>query len=712
MSAIKKFFQDLLLLIRNFKIPFFVLQIRKIPFLVYYLPLSILFMEIVLKINCFGEVKIQTFLFTLVFSVSLGFLAVLLCSLLSKKINKILFSVFLSILTAIFVVQTIYFQVFKTFTTIFSATTGASRIFEYWREILAGIQSSALALIFTILPLAGWLFLKKHVELERASFKILFFLLAGVIIFNMTGTILALSADEGDTSPKYLYTEAFIPNLAGKNFGLMTMIRLDIKNLFFGMESSTFFEPEEDIEILTVESTTKMIQEINTSMNTEAAALEEHDYEENETEMTEIPTQTIEEKEPVIYPDNILNIDFDILFSESENDTVSVMHEYFKNVSPTEQNAYTGMFSGKNLVSICAEAFSNLALDPELTPTLYKLANEGFVFENFYNPVWGVSTSDGEYTTCTSLLPKSGVWSHYLSGKNDMPFTMGNQLGQLGYSTNAYHNNTYDYYRRDVSHPNMGYVYKGIGNGLEMDDEWPRSDLQMFEKTIPEYIHSDKFHTYYMTVSGHLNYNFSGNAMSYKHMEKVADLPYCESGRAYIACQIELDLAVAYLLEQLAKEGILDDTVIVLSGDHYPYGLTPDEMAEIAGHEIETEFETYKSTLILWNSAMVETINIEKPCYSVDILPTLSNLFGVQYDSRLLMGRDILSDSPGLVIFNTRSWISEHARYNAVRGEFIPNEGVQLPESYQETISKQVKNKFELSAKILEVDYYQKVFNP
>ena len=223
------------------------------------------------------------------------------------------------------------------------------------------------------------------------------------------------------------------------------------------------------------------------------------------------------------------------------------------------------MFEGKNLIWICAEGFSSWALDEAKTPTLSKMSQEGFVFQNFYNPIWGVSTSDGEYTTCTSLIPKTGVWSFYRSGSNAMPFCLGNQLGAMGYSTRAYHNHTYDYYRRDVSHPNMGYDYKGYGNGLNVTKTWPESDVEMMELTIPEYINDAKFHTYYMTVSGHLEYNFSGNRMAAKHQEDVADLDYSEAARAYIACQMEFDQAVQYLIEQLDAAGILDDTVIVIS---------------------------------------------------------------------------------------------------------------------------------------------------
>jgi len=166
------------------------------------------------------------------------------------------------------------------------------------------------------------------------------------------------------------------------------------------------------------------------------------------------------------------------------------MHKYFESVQPTAKNKYTGIYKGYNLILITAESFSPYAVRKDVTPTLYKMVHEGFNFTNFYNPLWGVSTSDGEYVALTSLIPKSGVWSFEKSGSIYLPFVMGNQLKKLDYKTVAYHNHFYTYYSRDISHPNMGYDYKAVGHGLKMKRVWPESDLEMLEKTIPEYINN------------------------------------------------------------------------------------------------------------------------------------------------------------------------------------------------------------------------------
>src|SRR5699024_5938254 len=293
---------------------------------------------------------------------------------------------------------------------------------------------------------------------------------------------------------------------------------------------------------------------------------------------------------------------------------------------------------------------------------------------------WGVSTSDGEYVATTGLIPKPGVWSMYQSGDNAMPFAMGNQLRRLGYETFAYHNHTWDYYRRDVSHPNLGYDYKGVGNGLEVATTWPGSDVEMIDVTMPEVLADEPFHAYYMTVSGHLQYNFGGNFIAAKNRELVEDLPYTDAGQAYLATQIELDRALELLLERLEAAGVAERTLIVLSSDHYPYGLTQEEIEDLAGEQVDG-IELYRNSIVMYAQGM-EPETVDEPVSSLDIVPTISNLLGLEFDSRLLMGRDVFSDAERLVIFSDRSYLTDLGHYDAITREFTPAEGAEVPEGY------------------------------
>ena len=632
--------------------------------------LSLFFQECVLKVHAFHSLFDMGLVLTALFSLSHGFFAALIVSLFKGRLNRVIGFIMLLISSMWLMIQAVYYTIFSTFFTLYSFT-GAGDVAEFWKTAVNGIGHTILPLALMLIPLVLYFVLGRF--LKQASRPPIWAYAAVIVLSTLfqVGAVALIYGSDGDDvmSRKYLYTKTFIPSLSVKNFGAVTTFELDLKNMVFGMadtETASAYEAEEERK--------------RNNAN-------------------------------VRYEDNTLDIDFAALSAAETNANLKDMHEYFGSVTPTAKNEYTGMFAGKNLIWICAEGFSTWALDQNLTPTLWKMANECFVFENYYNPIWGVSTSDGEYTVCTGLLPKTGVWSMSESAKNDMAFCMGNQLSAQGYLCNAYHNHSYTYYNRDESHPNMGYNYIAKGNGLDIVTQWPESDVEMMEETVGDYTAQAPFHIYYMTVSGHLEYNFGGNAMAAKHRAEVEALPYSDAAKAYIACQIELDDAVESLIQSLSAAGVLDDTLIVLSGDHYPYGLTNDQINELNGSEVETNFELYHSTLIMWNSALAaqDPVIVEKPCYSVDVLPTLSNLMGLPYDSRLLMGHDIFSTASPLVVFANHSWLTDKGRYNAVSGEFIPNDGVTVEEGYAQSMMEKVNAMFTYSAKILETDYYARV---
>ncbi|MDD6880278.1 MAG: LTA synthase family protein, partial [Firmicutes bacterium] len=411
----------------------------------------------------------------------------------------------------------------------------------------------------------------------------------------------------------------------------------------------------------------------------------------------------IEEEVPPEPDDNIIkDIDFKKLYEEEEDETIRSMHAYFSGKTPTRQNDKTGVFEGKNLIFITAESFSDFAIDEKYTPTLYKLQKEGYSFNNFYNPIWGVSTIDGEYVNLQGLVPKPGVWSMKKSSNNYLPFTLGNSFLREGYVSKAYHNHSVTYYNRDVSHPNLGYEFKGQGREYRFANTWPESDIEMVDKTTEDYLTPGAdgtiapFNVYYLTVSGHMNYNFYGNEMAMKNRHLVEDMNKSDACRAYMATQIEFDRSMELLLERLDAAGVLEDTVIAIAADHYPYGLTDDEISEFRGHDIDTTYELFRNTFILWTPGM-EGESVDKLCCSMDILPTLLNMFGIEYDSRLLMGRDIFSPEEGLVVLKDKNWISERG----TREELLVSD-----EIYVEEMDKEVQDMFNYSTLVLDHDYY------
>jgi len=646
-----------------------------------WLPCSILWLECVLRVYAFHSLLGRGLLYVVLFSLSLGLILTFLCSLFRPKARRCLTAVLVGLLALWHMVQTVYYTVFSTFLTLYSVGAGIGSIFQYWREILTAISNAFPTLLLEVIPLILVLLLGRFTfpaDVSRRALRCR--LVGGGVVLYAAAVVAVMLSTRGLMSPRYLYRETFLPDLSVSTFGLMTTLRLDAQQLVFGQA--------ETAPAVTPTPTPTPAPTPAPDATQQPAVM---------------PTPS---PEPELPKENVLPLDFAALAANEEDPGIRALHTYFGSRTPTMRNEYTGLFEGKNLIYITAEAFSPFAVDAELTPTLYKLANTGFVFENFYTPLWWASTTDGEYVNCQSLVPKSGTWAMERSATNTLPFTLGNQLRRLGYSTYAYHNHNAQYYDRSLSHPNMGYEFQALDSGLEVTRYWPESDREMMELSIPDYLDKAPFHTYYMTVSGHLYYTFDYNDMSARHEQAVAHLKLSEISRAYIACNIELDKALEYLLAQLEAAGILEDTVICLAADHYPYGLDKALINELAGHKVDRDFELYESTLILWSGDMEQPVIVEKPCCNMDILPTLSNLFGLEYDSRLMMGKDILSDSEGLVVFSNHSFITEYGRYNARTDEFIPLDQATVPENHAPDVMAQVNDMFQYSAAVLDHDYY------
>jgi phosphoglycerol transferase MdoB-like AlkP superfamily enzyme len=620
----------------------------------------IIWLELVFKAFTLKSIfEIQT-LFIIIFSISTAFLITIIESLFGKLFNKITFIVISSLIWVLFITQFIYYQYYETIFSIYSLFHGA-QVLEFINNIIDVIFENIVAIILILIPLISMIIFAKRINTERKkiSYYIILILWIFITFFGCLGLIKKL--DYKDTYSSYnLYYKTHVPKLATKSFGIITEMRLDIKRFIFGFKE----------EII---------------LNNKEANIEE----------------------TVSY--HMMDIDFDSLIASESNTTIKSMHEYFNSITPTKTNDYTGMFEGKNLIYIVAEAFSPMAINKDLTPTLYKLYNEGFKFKNFYTPVFYVSTSDGEYTTLTSLLPKDGTWSMSKSSNIYLPFVYGNIAKDYGYTANAYHDGLYTYYNRDESLPNMGYDFKACYHGLDINcSMWPESDIDMIEKSVGEYVNNDKFVVYYLTISGHLQYTYNGNTIATKNKSYVKDLNYSEGIQAYLATQIELDKAVEKLISELDKAGKLDDTVIAISADHYPYGLSNNQILEYADYIDDIKFDLHKNSFLLWNSTMEKSIEVNKYASSLDILPTMLNLFNFDYDSRLLMGKDILSDEEGLIMFNDRSWITSNGKYNATTKVFTPFKD-NVGDTYVDEINTIVYNKFLMSKLILENDYYSKI---
>ena len=620
---------------------------------------------------------------------------------------------------------------------------GGNALSNYWREALDGILGAMPFIVVFFLPVVLMLLVFRRFRWKLPDFGLPDVVkTAAVILVGIAGSIAVMGVGKVTDAEYYEdYEEFYDPLTVARTMGVLPMLQRDTlgravswmtdlgvsgRPAGSGSVHLAEGEPGED-------RTEQDSGSLEHNLSGRPAEMEENEPLENVVDEPinnppEEGPETAEEPEGP-HPQQFV-LDYEKLRRLADNDKQAWLAEYIEMLAPVDTNEYTGRFKGYNLIFLTAEGFSTYAVNEELTPCLYRLTHTGFVFDNYYVPLWQTSTSDGEYVNCTALIP-DGQFSMRKSAQNNMAYTLPKFFAREGVASFGYHDGKLDYYERYQSHPNLGYDFKAckLGNlseaewgdrifTMENPDSWPASDLNMMAGTMPEYISLDRFHVYYMTVSGHMNYNFRGNSMSAKNRDAVSGLEMSENAQAYIACHIELDKALQYMLEQLEAAGKLENTVICLSTDHYPYGMSQEEYEELAGKPLSGGMDLYRNSLILWNAGMEqeEPVHVGKVCGAMDLLPTLLNLFGFDYDSRMYAGRDIFSDGEGLVIFNDRSFVTDSCVYK--RGSDViwlqDQEGNDLvpdeqKDAYLQKIRQEVKDRYQFSAYVLQENYYQDV---
>lgn len=629
---------------------------------------TIIYFETMYRIAVFKRFIDSDFFVMFVFCLPIAAIIYIVGTLFKERTNKKINTISLLTLFVIFFAQLVYFKVYDSVFSIYSMTNGG-QVVEFWRTILSVIAKNWYFFGLLFIPLILYFILKKHVfDYSKNNFMTLGISISSFALL-VSLTFVCLDINKKDIYSSYnLYFNTHAPMLSAKKFGLISTMQIDLNRTLFGMTGKK-------IEIII------------------------------DNPVSENPTT---EK---IY--NNLDIDFEALIENEDDETLVLMHRYFDSLNGTEKNEYTGMFKGKNVIFILAESLDPIAIDKDLTPTLYRLANGGFNFTNYYAPLYPASTADGEFRTEWSLISSRGD-TMTLSAHKDIysPYIFANSFSD--YNINIYHNYNGDYYNRSKYFNALGYSnFTACNYGLQLPcNTFHESDLDMVNLTFDDYLNSsDPFFAYYITLSGHLSYNKTVNKIADKNWQYVENLPYTDKVKGYIASNIEVDRALESLIEKLENAGKLDDTVIVLTPDHYPYGLTADELNEVSGINRDDAFELYHSDLIIWSSSMDKTVTVNKVGSNTDVLPTMLNLFGIDYDSRLIMGEDLLSNSEGLVVLANRSFITDKIKYNSITGETIVKGGGEVEDSYIARLNNKVDNQFVISNLVLQNDYYEKVFN-
>ena len=627
-----------------------------------YILLSLVYLDLIFNLFTYDTYLRSSIINIFLFSIVNAAFILIVTNLFSSKVNKIFTYIIYIILWFWYSLHYVFYKVLVTPFSI-ALFRQTDQTLKFGKNIVISILQNLHVIILFLLPVILLIIFRKKIKYDK--FKLsnifiyvgLFIIAVGIYIGNM------FIQDKETGSIYNLFYETNNVSLNIERLGVMSATYLDIKRSIFGFN--------EKIEVV------KNIE-------------------------------NVDENEVFEYDYNNEKIDFN-----GGSGNVATINNFMKNEIGTKQNKYSGMFDGKNLVFIVAESFSEIAVSEEYTPTLYKLIHEGFDFENFYTSN-NLSTIGGEFQALTGLYADNTILSSWRGGWAYYPYGLGTLFKEKGYNTFAYHNNSAYYQDRNVYLKTQGFDnFKGCYNGLEKlinCEQWPQSDVEMINATMNDYINSDKpFMTYYMTVSGHFYYGFNSNSIARKNQDLVKDLDYPEEVKGYVATQMELDMALKALMDKLAEINKLDDTVFVLLADHYPYNLPIDYINMLSSYERDSLIEANSNNLIIYNSKM-KSVKVDKVGMSIDVLPTVLNLFGIKYDSRMIMGKDILSTTEGIAIFKDKSWVTNRGTYYASTGKFEAKVE-DIPDDYVNNINSIVNNRVAISRMIVDNNYYKYIYN-
>lgn len=611
--------------------------------------LFLIYDELLFALMFLNNLKKETLISSFIYILFISFIITLFTSLFNEKANRIINYIIYFLISTWFAVQFVIKNFMDTFFS-FSMFTIAEQVTSFMKEVFLVIFQNLYGIILFFIPFLVLILFNKKIDFNTKKIRNNLLIYLVLIPLSLGCYLMYLNTKKNETLGVYdLYYNVNNPNLAIQKLGVLSSGTLDVYRSIFGFNDKIV----------------KVNKENNISNST--------------------------------YEDNILNI------SLKEN-TPTVIKEYIENTTPSKKNEYTGYFKNKNLIFVVAESYSEIGVNKDITPTLYKLIHSGFVFDNFYVPYY-LSTIGGEFQSLTGLYPDSSILSIWEDGTNTFPYGIATKFKENGYNTYAFHNHSGYFQNRNKYLKSLGFDnFKACEMGLNINcDVWPESDIEMIDESIKDYIDSDKpFMTYYMTVSGHLEYTFNDNYIASKNKSLVDNLPLSEKAMAYTSSMIELDKALELLINKLEEKNKLDDTVIILLADHYPYGLDIDEINELSSYKRDSLFEINHNSLILWNSK-IATTKINKVGMPIDVLPTIYNLFNIPYDSRLFAGTDLLSDSPGLVILNNRSWITNNGKYNSIDNTFTGTND----KEYINYINNIIQNKISYSKTIFNTDGYK-----
>lgn len=504
---------------------------------------------------------------------------------------------------------------------------------------------------------------------KKKSLRALFIIFVLGFIYTGTLTLDFMQNDLQLESNKALFKNPTNLNISMNQFGPTLFAYLDVK--------TTLFTPEDEIIIFE-------------------------------------PPEIIEPPEETDYTRKIDDTLWQEVASKTTNANYKTLNSYFMNRPISNKNDYTGLFKDKNLIVIMMESVGEIFINPEYYPTFYKLYTEGWSFKNAYSPRNSCATMNNEMSGMISLYSIYKNCTANVYQKNKYSGSIFNLFNQAGYKTSSFHNYDETYYYRSNIHKNMGSgAYYGADElGIPYNNyvyaEWP-SDISLMEEAMKRIDTKNPFMAWMTTVTAHQPYSTS-STYGDKYLDLFKNTNYTLAAKRYMSKLKELDLALEKLLTLLEEKDILDDTIIVLYGDHYPYGLDKNSIKDVLGAEVLEKNNIEKTPFVIYSSE-IEPKSFDVYTSYMNLLPTLANLFDFNYDPRYYMGEDILSEEyknshKNRVVFTDGSWENEIGWYNATNGTITYFGEKQYSKEEIIQYNKEIKDMIKMSNLAITTNYF------
>ena len=597
----------------------------------------------------------------------------------NKTCSKVLV-IFISLIFSIYAFLQLGFNNFIGVYMSFNTSSQLGAVTDYVKEFLASFLPKfylifipfALLIIyyvfldkFTEMRFKKKFVLKSHIKYEPGIRTISTILVLFVIgfVYNETLTAKFMQNELQTISNEDLFAYPSVPSLVINEFGVIGFGFLDIKSLYVDPPEVYVYDAEDE----------------NITFETDRT-----------------------------FDDSL----WQELTREETNTALNTINNYLINNTITDYNEYTGLFEGKNLIVIMMESVNEIFINPDLYPNFYKLYSEGISFTNNYSPRNSCSTGNNEFSAMTGLYSIQNNCTANIYRDNTYSTSLFNLFNNAGYKTSSMHDYTEAYYYRSIIHANMGSGrYYGVQDlGIPYYNEYKNwaSDEDFMEVAMDITLSdtsTNPFMLWLTTVSSHQPYNQS-SVEGDKYLSITEGTDYPDDLRRYMSKLKTLDNALGILLERLSDAGILDDTVIVLFGDHYPYGLSDETINYVLDYDLN-DYERERTPMVIYNSE-ITPMQVDKYTSYVNLTPTIANLFNLDYDPRHYMGSDVLSeDYWNIVTFADGSWKNDYMYYNAATSEVTYYQDITISTEEIRRINQIITLKMQMSSSIIQNNYYE-----